>query len=47
MQVNNGIDPDLRTLGTPELNSIILWQDLIDMAKKFDKAQLHSKHTRN
>ena len=47
MQLKNAMDPELRTLVTPHINSTMHWQDLIDIAMKFDEAQRHSKQTRN
>ena len=47
MQLKNAMDPELRTLVTPHIHSTMLWQDLIDMAMKFDEARRHSKQTGN
>ena len=41
------MDPELRNLVTPHINSTMLWQDVIDMSMKFDEARGHSKQTRN
>ena len=47
MQLNNTMDPELRTIVTPYINATMDWQDLIDMVIKFDEARRHSKQTRN
>ena len=47
MQLKNAMDPELRTLVTPHINSTMLWQHPIDIAMKFDEARRHSKQTRN
>ena len=38
MQLKNAMDPELRSLVTPHINSTMHCQDLIDMSMKFDEA---------
>ena len=47
MQLKNAMDSELRTLVIRHINATMHWQDLIDIAMKFDEARRHSKQTRN